>query len=355
MLVQDAALDIGGNGFSSSQIASTLTNKIQQLILLPTERCNFRCTYCYEDFILGRMSESTQKGIERYLENRITDLRLLQISWFGGEPLTAPEIVLRIATHAYRLCEENCVRLSGGITTNGYLLRKELFEHLVALRQTFFQITLDGFRETHDAVRKRANGKGSFDRIWQNLLDARSVAGDFQVQLRIHVRRENVETLPILMNELGRNFANDPRFALAFEHLRDLGGTGGKSIHSPMTRSETKAVEHDCRQIYQSYIPSASGEEFSEEAAIATTSSKFTQPTKEQYICYAARANSLLIRSDGRLGKCTVALDDHRNTIGKICEDGTIELDNLKLRPWLRGLDSLDPSSLACPLSGLPH
>jgi molybdenum cofactor biosynthesis enzyme MoaA len=56
MLDDDKAIELGGNGFTSSQIASTLSNRIQQLILLPTERCNFRCTYCYEDFVLGRMS-----------------------------------------------------------------------------------------------------------------------------------------------------------------------------------------------------------------------------------------------------------------------------------------------------------
>lgn len=73
------------------------------------------------------------------------------------------------------------------------------------------------------------------------------------------------------------------------------------------------------------------------------------------YICYAAKPNSLLIRADGRIGKCTVALTDERNTIGQVNPDGTLTIDNDRLRPWVRGLATLDARALECPLSGLPQ
>jgi len=38
-------------------ILATLNPKSLELILYPTEQCNFRCTYCYEDFLIGRMDE----------------------------------------------------------------------------------------------------------------------------------------------------------------------------------------------------------------------------------------------------------------------------------------------------------
>ncbi|MFN7718556.1 MAG: radical SAM protein [Sphingomonadaceae bacterium] len=297
--------------------------------------------------------QSTQAGIEKFIEARVSDLASLQLSWFGGEPLVAKDIVLRIASFAHRLCDVHGVSFSGGLTTNAYLLKKDLLEELLSFRQNFFQITLDGFGDIHDAVRKQAGGKGSFDRIWNNLLDARSVASHFSIQLRIHVRRDNVSTLPILMNELGRNFAKDKRFTLDFEHLRDLGGGGGKSVGLPLNRGEMQVIESECRAIYNEHTDAdaehvADGNSFNE---VPSAASKFGTAIEGQYICYAAKANSLLVRSDGRIGKCTVALDDDRNTIGKIHADGSIELDNAKLRPWLRGLDSLDAASLACPLS----
>jgi uncharacterized protein len=70
--------------------------------------------------------------------------------------------------------------------------------------------------------------------------------------------------------------------------------------------------------------------------------------------CYAARANSFVIRSDGRVGKCTVALDDDRNTVGHLSADGRLILDASRIRPWIRGLVSLDPTELHCPLINLP-
>lgn len=72
-----------------------------------------------------------------------------------------------------------------------------------------------------------------------------------------------------------------------------------------------------------------------------------TETTK---VCYASKLNSLLIRADGRIGKCTVALYDDKNIVGKLNEDGTLVLDNEKLLWWARGLFSGDKHELACPL-----
>ena len=48
-----------------------------------------------------------------------------------------------------------------------------------------------------------------------------------------------------------------------------------------------------------------------------------------------------------------MALNDDRNTIGKINEDGTLTIDNAKLQPWVRGLSTLEEKALECPLSGM--
>jgi uncharacterized protein len=42
------------NGFTRAQVGAALSPRFQQLTILPTEKCNFRCTYCYEDFELGK-------------------------------------------------------------------------------------------------------------------------------------------------------------------------------------------------------------------------------------------------------------------------------------------------------------
>jgi uncharacterized protein len=73
----------------------------------------------------------------------------------------------------------------------------------------------------------------------------------------------------------------------------------------------------------------------------------------ENYVCYASKANSLILRADGRLAKCTVALNDKRNDVGKLNLDGTIEVNNERFSPWIRGLFTGDADTLACPLHGM--
>jgi hypothetical protein len=70
------------------------------------------------------------------------------------------------------------------------------------------------------------------------------------------------------------------------------------------------------------------------------------------YICYAVKPNHWLIRSDGRLGRCTVLLGNPVNDLGFIDRDGTLHIRNELMPAWLSGLEDLDPQRLACPV---PH
>lgn len=352
------------NGYTRRQIASAISPRIQELILLPTEKCNFRCTYCYEDFKIGKMSSAVQSGIQKFLDRRVPELEQLRLSWFGGEPLLAKDVVLRIARHAFELCESYNVQFSGGLTTNAYLLSLPLAKELLALRQKSFQITLDGHGETHDVLRRRADGKGTFDVIWANLLALRSLDDRFDVSVRVHVRRDNLDNLAVLMDELAKAFKNDKRFRLNFQHLRDLGGEGGKTINNPVTLDEMPDIEANLLRIYRKSLSVHCGvpETAEDENYVAPQSlvrrtageSYGNLPAgdhlaDEPYICYAARPNSLMIRANGRIGKCTVALDDPRNDIGSIKPDGTLEIENPKLRAWIDGLGTLENRATACP------
>jgi uncharacterized protein len=70
-------------------------------------------------------------------------------------------------------------------------------------------------------------------------------------------------------------------------------------------------------------------------------------------VCYAAQPNAFVVRSNGRLAKCTVALADKRNDIGSLTSDGRMKLDKGRLSPWHAGWNMDDPAQLACPLNFL--
>lgn len=343
-------------------IVEACSHKKQELTIFPTEQCNFRCTYCYEDFELGKMPVEVQDGIINFIKRRAPELDYLMLKWFGGEPLAAADVMRRICREAKAICDENDVALSGGITTNAWLLNLDLFEELVACEQRFYQITLDGVDADHDQYRKKANGDGTFKRIWENLRNIHTSKSNFIIQLRVHVRRGEEVKARLLLDRIASEFGSDRRFTIDLEHVRNLGGEGGKTVDQPYSLSEFRPVAAElnsyfakkCRQhhgddsVFGKTPPaSANQEEVAAEQDVAGA-------PVSQYVCYATKPNSLLVRSDGALAKCTVALKDGRNAIGRIHADGSIQTDSDKLRAWARGLASLDPGELACPLVNLP-
>src|SRR6185369_11165105 len=130
------------------------------------------------------------------------------------------ETIERLLLHARALAAAHpqlCVR--SDMTTNGYLLTRDVFDRLVALGITQYQITFDGPREWHDRKRVRANGGATFDRIWRNLLATRDRAGEFEIVVRLHVDRENQDAIPEFIDDYNRSFAEDPRYRLFLRKL----------------------------------------------------------------------------------------------------------------------------------------
>lgn len=322
--------------YSDAALAAAISPDRLELILLPTEKCNFRCTYCYEDFAVGKMKPPIVAGIKALIRNRVPHLKWLSISWFGGEPMLAVDLVKSISAFAKDLCQENNVTFGGGLTTNGYLLEPTVFESLITLNQTRFQITLDGDEEWHDKTRVQANRKPTFQKIWSNLVSCARSASNFQVALRLHLHEDNVESVKRLYDLLKRTLLLDKRFSVNFHKVSALGQE---------LKSGPRLFD---RTAYQAALAYVQGD-----------SSGFNSHTRSElelvdYICYAAKPNSLMIRANGTIGKCTVILDDPRNNLGRIHEDGSLDIDNPRLRQWMLGFLDTSKPTLTCPLGALP-
>jgi len=119
------------NGFTEKQIAACISSKRLELTILPTEKCNFRCTYCYEDFLIGRMREAIQESVVKLIERRSSELNQLSLNWFGGEPLLGLSVIRNIGTKSFELAKKHGYQLTGSMTTNGYLLEKQFWETIL--------------------------------------------------------------------------------------------------------------------------------------------------------------------------------------------------------------------------------
>lgn len=322
-----------------SVLAGALSNRRLELILMPTEACNFRCTYCYEDFALGRMSRELVVGLEKLMEARAPGLDSLTLSWFGGEPTLALDHVLRLQEHALGLRRAHPgLAVHGIMTTNGWKLVPEVFERLVERGVSEYQISFDGPAEQHDARRRRLGGRPSFERIWANVLAMRDSDLRFQVVLRLHVDRENVDSYFGFVERIRDELGPDRRFSVYLKQLNRYGGPNNDAI--PVLEGEEDARRY---LALQRHVEELLG------APPAAKAGGKPAPGA----CYAAHGNSFVVRSDGRIQKCTVALDHPANTVGRLRPDGTLEIESPRMRPWMRGLFSGESGELLCPLIGL--
>ncbi len=342
---ENISIDTTGRTIVTNNINNNLSkigkelNKSFQLVIMPTEKCNFRCTYCYEDFVAGRMEPETITAIKKLLKQRVIDLETLKISWFGGEPLLAKNIVLEISEYAKNLAfQYSQVVYLGDMTTNGYLLDYETADNLANVGVRRYQISLDGPREIHNKSRLRADRKGTFDRIWANLLAIRNSSLPVSILLRIHFSADTFQLLDPLIEDLKKEFLPDPRFLFLFKSIGRWGGANDNDINVLSLKKKEQAI-----QLLQTKL-------FGENLDSSQNLSK--EP--DNFVCYASRSNSLVIRSNGDVAKCTVALYDDRNKVATLQPDGTIELIPGRLAPWLRGMETLDFDTLGCPLVKLP-
>lgn len=325
------------NDLFEEELVSWVRNDHLHLILLPTERCNFRCTYCYEDFSIGRMTADTILGVKRLIDRRLGSLESLVISWFGGEPLVARSVVEEISDHVVRLAAERPnLAYEGDMTTNGFLLDTAAVQRLTQLGIRLFQISLDGPEPLHDGTRVQFNGKGSFRQIWHNLLAIRDGSAPVNVLIRIHLTPDNLPVMPDFLVMIRETFLNDSRFQVLLKPIERLGGPNDATMEVVSQETRPGILAH-----LESILVDGNG----------GAKRLFSAPD----VCYASRPNSLVIRADGRVGKCTVALTDPANTIGSLLPDGSLIIDNDRLRPWLRGWASRDWEILGCPYATFPR
>lgn len=317
------------------ELVSYINPRNQELILLPTEHCNFRCKYCYEDFELGQMSPELVQAIKLLILKRLPKLDRFNISWFGGEPLMGKSVVYELGEFAMRECEAAGVNYSAAMTTNGFGLDPKTFDTLVAMKVLRYQISLDGWEDEHDKTRVMISGRGTFAKIWENLLAMRDNPRQFRINLRLHFHKDNLDSIRHLIREIHAAFGHDSRF---YVYLKAVGNWGGESVKTLNLEKNPEVVLEELNGMMRD---------------LGWFDDRVLEG-KHYKVCYAAQPNSLVVRADGSITKCTVAFNDPRNKIGHVNMDGSLELDNDKIRAFMGGFATNDKEMLGCPMSKLP-
>lgn len=278
------------------------------LIILPTYRCNFRCTYCYETFPDVSMTNQTSDQIYAFVKELLVDYSSLEVSWFGGEPMLEMETIVYLSEKFKKLCNEQKKVFIANITTNGFLLTLENFKLLLRCNVRTFQITIDGLNVTHDSFRHLENGEGTYETIIANLLSISQniKTGLFQIVIRTNITREIESEIDAHIDCIQELFGHDVRF----RHVSRIAFSYKNNVIKQQLYNTDDYINSSFSKLPEKFISDANCSHF------INSFKDFLHG--QAFVCYAGKESSLVIDPCGVVMKCTVCLDEGENIIGDV-------------------------------------
>lgn len=179
------------------RVAPVKSNEVKALCLHICHDCNLRCQYCFADegaYHSRRefMSLETAKRAVDFLIENSGHRKILEMDFFGGEPLMNFDVVKQTVYYAKERAAACGKKFLFTLTTNGLLLNGEIADFLNEEMENVV-LSLDGRKEVHDAVRKTANGKGSFDYVIENIRNFVKIRGDKHYYVRGTFTAKNLD------------------------------------------------------------------------------------------------------------------------------------------------------------------
>jgi uncharacterized protein len=288
------------------------------------QKCNLGCTYCYAqqgDFGVRAKNMSVETGIaavDMMFANN-TGSNKMNLAFLGGEPLANRAALQIISTYASEKAVLLEKEIHFSITTNGTLLNKEdaeFFEdHGFAVT-----ISIDGIGEEHDRLRPMKNGKGSYDRLIQQVKPLLEIQKNMQVSARVTVTPSNLN-LKKTLNEL---------IALGFHGvgfspmLSSPNGKGEMDYESLETMLENMI---DCGREFEKNLIAGKRYPFSN---MTNAIREIHRGTHRPYPC-GAGAGYLGVSADGELAACHRFVEDEKGKFGNLREGVNRDIQRL----WL--------------------
>lgn len=276
------------------------SDKSYRLIVNPTINCNFNCWYCYEDHTQKtKMTSEVLSRIEKLINNINSNesLEKFQLSFFGGEPLLQfKKTVVPLLTYAYKNAKIHNKYFFSDLTTNGFLLTDKILTELRKYNVESFQITLDGNKENHDKTRFTSKGRGSYDIIINNIINA--VKKEFEIVLRVNYTAENLVGIEDMLDSFGSlSYSERKRITLSMNKVWQESNTNLGHI---VDEFKNKALEFGFK------LPDA------------------LLGNRVCNSCYADKINEAVINYDGNVYKCNARDFTLENREGVLDESGKI-------------------------------
>lgn len=145
-------------------------NKTPNLCILHVSNvCNLNCLYCYAHDN-GTSKEVMKLDIMKKAIDRFFELKkdYIKIEFHGGEPLLQYKTIQEGCKYAKLISKETNKKVEFSMQSNLTFLNEECLEFLKEYNVQL-RISLDGPKQINDFYRKDLAGKGTYDRVKENL------------------------------------------------------------------------------------------------------------------------------------------------------------------------------------------
>ncbi|MDD5729514.1 MAG: radical SAM protein [Candidatus Omnitrophica bacterium] len=268
-----------------------------RLIFYATNKCNLTCQHCFnagikKDCPPGELSVSEIKKINFLLPSSV---KLITIT--GGEPMLRKDL--------FEVCEIflKSRRMSLSINTNGYFPEEteRLAKKLLSLfsRNCFnFQVSLDGFRETHNRIR---GDPSSFDKSMDTIARLKKLYSKYnnfgKLSILTTVSKMNIQEVRPFYKFIRENHGLFHKFQM----LRE--GSGNKEFVS--RNSLDPAQVREIVKLLQENLKEGDSDQLFNILEIHTWNSalEIQKNKKRAFECAAGRAEGVIYH-DGAVGLC---------------------------------------------------
>ena len=191
-----------------------------------TDKCNLRCTHCYQDSY-----KAADPGITEWISVVMQIVQFMRdgdvgvvFRFTGGEPFSHKDFIPLLQYIS-------SMKVPYSILSNATMLTDEAIEVLSLGYCDSFQVSIDGTKEVHDKIR----GAGNFDKAVEGIARIRSTCPEISIPISFTANQDNF-----------RDFENVAKVA------RDIGassiwsdrmnpmGVGAGMVSGVLTREETK-------------------------------------------------------------------------------------------------------------------
>lgn len=163
------------------------------IYLMLTENCNYRCDFCIRNNLSHQDNHISKDHIVDAMNILHHEYPNAILILTGGEPTIHPQFV-EILNEAVSIFKYVQIASNGSF---GEDVANNI-SNLLAEKNLFLQMSLDGTKETHDSIR----GHGAFDRVMRNLLRMNNYWNRVGLAATVPPQNyENIKQLAIYLND----------------------------------------------------------------------------------------------------------------------------------------------------------